>query len=99
MSHDTHQGHSAENQTIISFKNSFWLIIIIVGLFIAALNFVQAESADEGEGHAKTEHAGKAEGAGENGTEKKEEMKHENAAGEAKPAAAATADTTHKAAH
>jgi len=52
MSHDTGHGHSKENVTIISFKNSFWLVVIIVGLFVAALNFVQAEShGEEGEGH------------------------------------------------
>jgi hypothetical protein len=49
MANDTHQ-HSKENKTIISFKNSFWLVIIIVGLFIAALNFVKSESGGEKEG-------------------------------------------------
>lgn len=51
MSHDTHQLPNKENKTIISFKNSFWLIIILVFLFVAALNFIQVESAGEGEGH------------------------------------------------
>lgn len=51
MSHDTHHSHNKENKTIISFKNSFWLVIILVFLFIAALNFIQVESAGEGEGH------------------------------------------------
>ncbi len=54
MAHDTQHGHTKENKTIISFKNSFWLVIIIVGLFIAALNFVKAESGgEEGKGEAK----------------------------------------------
>ncbi|MCF8450123.1 MAG: hypothetical protein K9G49_09665 [Taibaiella sp.] len=48
MSHDTNHAHSTENKAIISFKNSFWLAVILVGLFIASLNFVQAESAPEG---------------------------------------------------
>ncbi len=48
MSHDTHHGQTAENKAKISFGNSFWLVIILVGLFIAALNFVQAESGSEG---------------------------------------------------
>jgi hypothetical protein len=48
---DTHHAHSTENKTIISFKNSFWLVVILVGLFIAALNFVQAESAPAAAGH------------------------------------------------
>jgi G:T/U-mismatch repair DNA glycosylase len=56
MSHDTHQAHGKENKTIISFKNSFWLVIILVGLFIAALNFIQAESAPEEEGHGEATH-------------------------------------------
>jgi hypothetical protein len=42
-----HNTHSTENKAIISFKNSFWLVIIIVGLFVSALNFVQAQK----EGH------------------------------------------------
>ena len=56
MSHDTNHGNSTENKTIISFKNSFWLVIIIVGLFIAAVNFVKVESAggEEGEGKETT---------------------------------------------
>lgn len=56
MSHDTHHGHSTENKTILPFKNAFWLVVIIAGLFVAALNFVQAESGGEGE-HAAKEHS------------------------------------------
>lgn len=51
MSHDTHHAHSTENKAIISFKNSFWLVIILVGLFVAALNFIQVESKGSEEGH------------------------------------------------
>lgn len=58
MSHNTHD-HSAENKTIMPFKSSFWLVIIIVGLFIAALNFIKVEGSDEGE--AKGEQTEKAE--------------------------------------
>jgi hypothetical protein len=50
MAHNTHHGDSKENTSIISFKNSFWLVVIIVGLFIAALNFIQVES-EGGEEH------------------------------------------------
>ena len=84
MSHDTNHGNSTENKTIISFKNSFWLVIIIVGLFIAAVNFVKVESAggEEGEGKETTEM--KATPAGENSEKKAEEAP--------KPAAA-TQDT------
>ena len=65
MSHDTGHGHSTENKSIISFKNSFWLVVIIVGLFVAALNFIQAESHGEegkkGEATEKTEMSGSSE--------------------------------------
>ncbi len=54
MSDSTNHGNSKENKTIISFKNSFWLVIIVVGLFVAALNFIQAESGgEEGKGEVK----------------------------------------------
>ena len=56
MSQDTHQEHSKENKTIISFKSAFWLVVIIVGLFVAALNFIKAES-----GPGEEENKGKAE--------------------------------------
>ena len=87
MSHDT-QGQSKENKTIISFKNSFWPVIIIVGLFIAALNFIKAESSGEGEGKEKKEMKANNEPAGE---------KTENKAEAPKPAEAAPADTAAKA--
>jgi len=93
MSHDTHNGHSTEKKTVLSFRNSFWLIIILVGLFIAALNFVQAESAGEA-GHegAKTEESHEMHKGGheaEKAGEKAEAPKHE--------AAPEAADTAHKA--
>ena len=73
MSHD--HGHSKENKTIISFKNSFWLVVIIVGLFIAALNFIKAESGDETEGKSEAKTEMKAEPAGENAETKAEAPK------------------------
>lgn len=78
MSHDTHHKGPKEKQSIISFKNSFWLVVIIVGLFIAALNFVQAESGGEEHGATATE-------AQHEGTNAKE-------AHEAQPAAAAESE-------
>jgi len=87
MSHDTHEQHK-ENKTIISFKNSFWLVIIILGLFIAALNFIKAESSDEGEGKEKTEAKVENGQSGEK-TEQKAEAP--------KPAEATPADTAAKA--
>jgi hypothetical protein len=58
MSHDAQHGHSTENKAVISFGNSFWLVIILVGLFIASVNFIQVESAGEGHegGHGETTH-------------------------------------------
>src|ERR1700761_5916744 len=95
MSHDTHDHHDHETAhdhnkerkvSTVSFKSSFWMVIIIVGLFIAALNFISAESGGEEKGKEKTEmKAGGAEVKSE-----KAEMKAE----EPKPAeAAATKDT------
>ncbi len=87
MSHDTNHGHSTENKTIISFKNSFWLVIIIVGLFVAALNFVKAESGpDEEKGKEATEVK-----AGGEATSEKSEQKAEEA-----PKPTAAQDTTAK---
>jgi hypothetical protein len=91
MGHD--HGHSKENKTIISFTNAFWLVVIIVGLFIGALNFIKAEGNDEegkGEGAEKTEMKA-TEPAGEKAETKAEAPK----AAEAAPAAPA-ADTTKK---
>ncbi len=87
MSHDTHQEQPAENKSIVSFKNSFWLVIILVFLFVGALNFIQAESAGEegkSEGKEKTEMTDKKESA----TEKKETKAEQAKAEETKPASA-----------
>ena len=87
MSNDTH-GQPKENKTIISFKNSFWLVVIIVGLFIAALNFIKAESKNEEEGKGEGKEKTEMKATGE---------KSEQKAEESKPAEAAK-DTTAKAA-
>ena len=92
MSHDTHQEHPQENKAVISFKNAFWLVIIIAGLFVAGLNFVQAESkGEEGEGKEKTEMKAGKEAAGE------KMEKAEKKAEEPKSAETAPADTAAKA--
>lgn len=100
MSHDTH-GQSTENKTIISFKNAFWLVVIIVGLFVAALNFIQVESAGEGEGHHGGGHETHEMHAAPHHEEAKAEGKHEEAAhGEAAHEAAAPAEeAAHKSEH
>ena len=80
MSHDTHQhhGHTQEGKPKTAFSASFWLVIIIAGLFIAALNFIQAESSHEGnESEERAEH-GKLlmqEGAGHTGKKARIEQK------------------------
>ena len=55
MSHETNNGSTTEiAKSTVSFKSSFWLAVIIVGLFIASLNFVQVMSKDdEGNGEKK----------------------------------------------
>ena len=94
MSHDTGHGHSKENVTIISFKNSFWLVVIIVGLFVAALNFIQAESkGEEGEGHGGHH----TEAAAGHGHEGHEATKHEEHGTEAAQPAGEPATEEHKA--
>lgn len=59
MSHDTH--HKVEDKKPgSSFTSSIWFMLIMAGLFIAAVNFVGVMSHDEG-GHGEeahgTEHA------------------------------------------
>jgi hypothetical protein len=56
MSHDPHGPQ--EVKPVISFKNAFWLVVILVGLFIGAIAFIQSESKSEegeGKGGEKTE--------------------------------------------
>lgn len=56
--HDTHH-HVEDPKPTTSFRASFWFVIILAGLFIAAVNFVSVMSHDEGghEGGHATEHA------------------------------------------
>ena len=95
MAHETNNAtHSDKDKTIISFKSSFWLIVIIVGLFIAALNFIKVMgNGEEGNG-------GKKEASGEmQGTKSGEATESNKMTEEPKPAAAAPQDTAHKEAH
>jgi hypothetical protein len=52
MSHESHQ--STENKPKTALSASFWFVLILAGLFIAAVNFVNVMSHDDG-GHG-TEH-------------------------------------------
>lgn len=88
MTHDTHNnGNSEKDQTIISFKSSFWLIVIIAGLFVASLNFISAMSG--GHEEAAGGHGAHTEAAGHGGHEAKEHKAegHEAAAPAASEAA------------
>jgi len=76
MSHETHH-HPQDNKPTTSYNSAFWFVIILVGLFIAAVNFVNVMGHDEEEGHGgheSTEMHGSHEAAasqsheGENGT-------------------------------
>ncbi len=54
MSHETHNNANSEiAKSKVAFVSSFWLIVILVGLFIAALNFIPAMAEKEGKGEKK----------------------------------------------
>lgn len=55
MAHETNKGPEVEKKSVVSFRSSFWFVIIIVGLFIAALNFINIMSNDNGEGNKITD--------------------------------------------
>jgi len=59
MAHETHHetSNGTEKKSKTSMSASFWFVLILAGLFIAAVNFVNVVShePEEGEG-AKTEH-------------------------------------------
>jgi hypothetical protein len=81
--HDTHH-QAAETKPTTSFRSSVWFMIILAGLFVAAVNFVNVMSHDEGEGH------------GEHGTEHVEAVTtHEAAAGHEEAHATEAVDTAH----
>ena len=56
MSHDTHQ-HTEAKGPKTPLGSAFWFVLVLVFLFIGAVNFVNVMGKDEGEGHdgAKTE--------------------------------------------
>ncbi|HXS37366.1 MAG TPA: hypothetical protein VN721_11745 [Flavipsychrobacter sp.] len=49
--HHSEPGTPQERKSILSFRSSFWFVVIIVGFFIAALNYVNIMSNDNGEGN------------------------------------------------
>jgi hypothetical protein len=46
--------HQDDNKVAVSFGASFWVVIILVGVFICAINFVKVMSSESGE-DTKTE--------------------------------------------
>ena len=56
MSHDTHEHehHSANDNPSVAFKSAFYFVIILAGLFVAAIGFVKSMSHDEG-GHGASQ--------------------------------------------
>jgi hypothetical protein len=52
MSHETH--HHTDNKPGSSYGAAFWFVLILVGLFIGAINFVNVMGHDEGGGHGAT---------------------------------------------
>ena len=89
MAHGTHNGENAERtKSQVAFFSSFWLIVILVGVFVAALNFINVMGKGE-EGHGGHEgHEGKAKTEETMGAKHEGHESHEGAAKEeAKPAA------------
>lgn len=79
MSHEANHDHAHQddNKAAVSFSASFWVVIILVGVFICAINFVKVESGSAEEG-TKTEMAKPATEAGDmkpNAAEAKEPAK------------------------
>lgn len=56
MSHDTHHHSEPKAKSQAAGKPSLWFSFILIGLFIAAVNFVNVMGHDE-EGHGAAEHA------------------------------------------
>lgn len=48
---DTHTAHSGDQKSKTAFVSSFWFVIILVGLFIAAVNFVRIMSSNDEHGN------------------------------------------------
>lgn len=72
MSHDTHNQASETTSSTTSFRSAIWFVILLAGLFIAAVNFVRAMSHDEeghGGGHEATEQVHHDQNAAEHATE------------------------------
>ena len=96
--HDTtHHAHNEEPRSKSSFIASFWFVVILVGLFIAALNFINVMGHDD-EGHGG--HATHENATGGAAHEGEGHATHEEHSEAATPAAGETTDSTaHEEAH
>jgi hypothetical protein len=61
MGHDNHST-PADNKPKAPFRAAFWLIVILAGLFVAAVNFITVMSHDDGGHGATSEHSAPAHG-------------------------------------
>jgi len=100
MSHDTHhhsEHEGGEPKSKISFNSSFWVVVILVGLFIAGINFVNVESkGSEGESTEAHNTEMVKEAAANDAAKEKAEQPEKSAVDSAAKTLPA-ADTTHKA--
>lgn len=101
--HDTHHAdahsdhhHVAETRPTNSYWSAFWFVLILVGLFIGAVNFVGAMSHDEEGGHGGGHNT---EATHETGTGHTAEGEAAHATEHATEATTITADTAHAEAH
>lgn len=59
MSHETIHTTNANKKISTSFYSSFWFVVLLAGLFVAAVNFVRVMSHDDGghgSGHSTEAH-------------------------------------------
>lgn len=56
MSHEAHH-EEPKNKPQAAGKTSFWFVLILICLFVAAVNFVNIMGNDSEEGHEGAEHA------------------------------------------
>jgi hypothetical protein len=87
MSHDNHNHHheTHNDKPTVEFKSAFYFVIILAGLFLASISFVQSMSHDEaGHGGHGAQHseASSHDAAAGHEAAKHEEMKNETEAHE-----------------
>jgi hypothetical protein len=85
MSHDNHNHHheTHNDKPTVEFKSAFYFVIILAGLFLASISFVQSMSHDEaGHGGHGAQHseASSHDAAAGHKAAKHEEMKNETEA-------------------